>query len=319
MARRHRLHFPGACYHVILRGNAKQDIFFQAGDRYRFYLLLQEGVERFGHSILAFCAMTNHVHLLCQVSDIPLSRIVQNVSFRYTRWINWRLNRVGHLFQGRYKAILVDADEYLLKLASYIHLNPVRSRLVKDPIEYPWSSHRAYAGKELIPWLRTEPILGHFSNDLQKARALFLHFVKEDMSSGHREEFSCGDKKDGRFLGEDDFKETIGNLVADEVLHKPGIEVVIKAVEATYGLAEGTLANSDGSFRMAEARSMAAWAVRELSDASLTDLAKTLHRDVTSLSSSIRRLLARAKTDRNVAARLEDLKVRLLNFATLQA
>ncbi|MBJ6726008.1 transposase, partial [Geomesophilobacter sediminis] len=97
MARKHRLHYPGAYYHVILRGNAQQDIFFSDKDRYRFYLLLQEGIERYGCSIHAFCLMTNHVHLLYQVDTIPFSRIIQNLSFRYARWVNWRRSRVGHL------------------------------------------------------------------------------------------------------------------------------------------------------------------------------------------------------------------------------
>ena len=122
MARKSRIHYPGAVYHVILRGNGGQDIFFARQDRTRFYLLLQEGVERFGHRIHAFCCMTNHVHLAIQVAEIPLAKIMQNVSFRYTRHINNREKRIGHLFQGRYKALLIDADSYLLELVRYIHL-----------------------------------------------------------------------------------------------------------------------------------------------------------------------------------------------------
>ena len=146
MARKPRLHLPGGLYHVMLRGNGGQAIFFSDADRYHLYLLLQEGVERFGHRIHGFCAMTNHLHLAVQVAKAPLSKIMQNLSFRYTRWINQRQRRVGHLFQGRYKAILVDADSYLLELVRYIHLNPVRTGLVKDPLDYPWSGHRAYLG-----------------------------------------------------------------------------------------------------------------------------------------------------------------------------
>jgi len=127
MARKPRLHYPGALYHVILRGNARQDIFITDEDRYRFYLFVQEGLERYGHRVLAFCLMTNHIHLAIQVADVPLSRIMQNLTFRYTRWFNWRSKRIGHLFQGRYKAILVDADSYLLELAAYIHLEKVGS------------------------------------------------------------------------------------------------------------------------------------------------------------------------------------------------
>ena len=137
MARKARIHYPGALYHVILRGNARQDIFIDDGDRYRFYLLMQEGIARYRHSIHAFCLMTNHLHLLIQVADIPLSRIMQNLSFRYTRWSNGRQWQSGHLFQGRYKAVLVNGDEYLLELVRYLHLNPVRAGLVKIRLSFP--------------------------------------------------------------------------------------------------------------------------------------------------------------------------------------
>ena len=113
MARKPRIHYPGAWYHVILRGNGGSDIFFDTQDRTQFFLLLQEGVERYGHRIHAYCLMTNHIHLVVQVANIPLSRITQNISFRYTRYINRRKNQAGHLFQGRYKALLIDAENYL--------------------------------------------------------------------------------------------------------------------------------------------------------------------------------------------------------------
>ena len=156
MARKPRVHCPGALYHVMLRGNGGQEIFFSQEDRFRFYLLVQEDIERYGHKVHAFCLMTTHVHLAIQVGEIGLPRIIQNLAFRYTRWGNWRQSRTGHLFQGRYKAVLVDADTYLLELTRYIHLNPVRSGIVRIPEDYPWSGHRAYLGLETIPWLTTE-------------------------------------------------------------------------------------------------------------------------------------------------------------------
>ena len=174
MARKPRIHFTGACYHVILRGYARQDNFLDDVDRYRFYLLVQEGIERFGYRVHAFCLMTNHLHLAIQVGEEPLSCIIQNLSARYTRWVNWRHNRVGHLFQGRYKAVLVDADSYLVQLTAYIHLNPVRSGMAATCEEYAWSSHRSYMGANLIPWLTTETALSQFSKKPETANKLFL-------------------------------------------------------------------------------------------------------------------------------------------------
>jgi len=123
----------------MLRSNAGQAIFYNDEDRYHLYLLLQEGMSRYGHRIHGFCLMSNHVHLAVQVGEEPLSKIMQNLSFRYTRWVNRKQKRIGHLFQGRYKAILVEQDSYLLELVRYIHLNPVRAKMVRQPSAYSWS------------------------------------------------------------------------------------------------------------------------------------------------------------------------------------
>ncbi len=133
--------------------------FVSDADRCQFLLLLQEGIARFGHRIHAFCLMTNHVHLAIQVDTIPLSKIMQNLSFRYTRWFNRREQRIGHLFQGRYRAVLVERDSYLLELVRYIHLNPLRAGMVQDVVDYAWSGHRAYAGLDLLPWLTEDYML----------------------------------------------------------------------------------------------------------------------------------------------------------------
>ncbi|MFN2356956.1 MAG: transposase [Desulfotignum sp.] len=100
--------------------------------------------------------MKNHVHLAIQVGETPLSQIMQNVSFRYTRHINSRQKRFGHLFQGRYKAILIDKDNYLLELVRYIHCNPVRAKICENPADYQWSSHNAYLGIQKYPWLKRQ-------------------------------------------------------------------------------------------------------------------------------------------------------------------
>ena len=163
MARKPRIHLDGALYHVMLRGNGGQSIFLVDDDRDAFEALVAEGVSRFGHRIHAFCWMGNHVHLAIQVADTPLSKIMQNIAFRYTRFINRRAQRIGHLFQGRFKALLVDADSYLLELVRYIHLNPVRAKLVADPADYRWSGHLAYLGKTHKEWLTTDWVLSQFA------------------------------------------------------------------------------------------------------------------------------------------------------------
>jgi len=104
----------------------------------------------------AYCWMTNHVHLLMQVSEVTLGRAMQRIASRYARAVQKRRGTTGHLFERRHRAILIDADSYLLELIRYIHLNPVRARIVTDPADYPWSGHRAYLGLENTCWLTAD-------------------------------------------------------------------------------------------------------------------------------------------------------------------
>ncbi len=150
MARKPRIHVAGGTYHVMLRGNAGQPIFFSDEDRYHLYLLLQEGSARFDYRVHAFCCMGNHLYLALQVGEIPLSKSMPNLAFRYTRWVNRREKRLGHLFQGRYKALLVERDNYLLELVRYIHLNPVRAGLVKQPEGYREEFHRGVQDARIL-------------------------------------------------------------------------------------------------------------------------------------------------------------------------
>lgn len=318
MSRKPRIHYPGALYHAILRGNDRQDIFFDEKDRCRFYLFMQEGIERYCHRVLAFCLLTNHVHLAIQVGDVPLSRIMQNLTFRYTRWVNWRQKRSGHLFQGRYKAILVDADAYLLELAAYIHLNPVRANIVELPEAYPWSSHRAYLGSERISWLQPEYVLAHFSPDLAQARQHFAEFVAERNADGHREDFYGKGSTDSRLMGEDQFVENV--LIRTEALPvlKPGIDAVLEAIKKLYDLNDEALISPSQERRLSEARSLAAWAVQELTDAPLTELAVRVGRGASSLSAAIRRFELRKKNDSACEEKIANLK-QALKLTAFQA
>lgn len=300
MPRKPRIHAPAAIYHVILRGNAKQDIFFDAGDRYRFYLLVQEATERFRCRVHAFCLMTNHIHMAMQVSDIPLSRIMQNITFRYTRWINWRQQRSGHLFQGRYKAVLVDENEYLLELIRYIHLNPVRAAMVNDLSAYPWSSHPTYCGKQPVPWLTTDWMLSQFSRKEREARQRYRAFVADGLSEGHRPEFHGISGSDSRILGDDSFADRVLGDAEERPL-KLSLDQLNEAVNRVYGFSPGDLAGR--TRQAAEARGVAAWVALESGSCTLVELAKVVERDATSLSSAASRMRAKAKSREELASR----------------
>jgi putative transposase len=315
MARKPRIHSPGAVYHVILRGNGKQDIFFEDQDRYRFYLLLQEVTERFRHKVHAFCLMTNHIHLVVQVADIPLSRIMQNLSFRYTRWVNWRHNRSGHLFQGRYKTVLVDGDSYLLELVRYVHLNPVRAKMVEAPESYTWSSHRAYLGSETLPWLATEPGLSMFSGNRAQAVKAYSEFILDGLAEGHRPEFHGEGNRDSRVLGDDGFVERMAGE-GNEPSGIVSINDILTVVCRRYAVTPQDIARSGKERTLAQIRSMAAWIVQDVPSVTLKLLAERAGRDVSSLSAAAQRM---QKQSRMMPVLLREKEALIAEITTCKA
>ena len=293
MARKPRLHVPGGLYHVILRGNARQDIFFAPQDRHRFYELLAEGVARFGYRVHAFCLMTNHLHLALQAGDRPLSAGVQNLAFRYTRHINGRLKRVGHLFEGRFKAYLVDRDRYGLALVRYIHLNPVRARMVKQPAAYAYSSHRGYLGREDLPWLTTDWVLGQFGSRIGVARTRLARFINEGKAEGHNAAF-YGGQVDSRIVGEEDFVRAILKPKPNR-RRTPPIREVVTYVSHRYRLNEKELLAAGRARRPAEARALLTWLALKTQTASLTTLAQSFGRDISTLSHAVSRIEERSR------------------------
>jgi len=310
MARKPRIHFPGAFYHVMLHGNGGQQIFFSPEDQTRLYLLLQEGVGKYGHSIHAFCLMKNHIHLLIQVADTPLAKIIQNISFRFTRHINSTQERTGHLFQGRYKAILVDADNYLLQLVRYIHNNPVRVELAEQCGEFQWSSHNAYCGNEFIPWLTTDLVLSQFADNLQTARKNYLDFVRLIEPEEQLSEFLHG-THEGRLLGDDFFAEEALSKTEEHFQKQISIEQIVDAVCSEYGVKPTTLAAPGKHRENAEIRALAALLVINEDNLTLTNLAKLFHRELSGLSQGARRVQTRLNTDKELSARLDRIKDRL--------
>ncbi len=172
MTRPLRIEYKGALYHVLSRGNQQQDIFLGKSDRIDFLELIEELVERFNLEIYAFVLMSNHYHILLKTLEPNLSKSMQWLGTTYTRRYNNRHQLCGHLFQGRYKSIIVQNDAYLLNLSYYIHRNPLRANMVERLADYEWSSYRYYAYKRKSPnWLSTSTILNQFKNipDIHKA------------------------------------------------------------------------------------------------------------------------------------------------------
>lgn len=178
MPRKPRLHVPGGVYHVILRGNHQEALFATAGDRVYLNTLVEDVVQRFGLRVYAYCWMTNHLHLAVRAGDVPLGRPMQRLARAYSRHVHRNTGRLGHLFERRYRSILVDADRYLLALVRYIHLNPVVAGMAAEPAKYPWSSHRDYLGRQTVPWVDTAFVLAMFTAGACSPRHRYEQFVR---------------------------------------------------------------------------------------------------------------------------------------------
>jgi REP element-mobilizing transposase RayT len=178
MARPLRITYPGAFYHVTSRGNERKNVFKSKRDRAKFLEYLESATQRYDAVIHVFCLMDNHYHLLLETPSGNLPQIMRHINGAYTTYFNVQRARCGHLFQGRYKAILVDIDEYAKELSRYVHLNPVRAKMVKAPEEYEWSSYQCYIGAKKPPkWLHRDFILGCFGKKVSIAQKKYRNFV----------------------------------------------------------------------------------------------------------------------------------------------
>lgn len=200
MARPLRIEFPGAFYHVMSRGHRQESIYYDGADRKAFLDILAEVIERFDWRCYAYCQMTNHYHVVVQTLNANLSQGMRYLNGVYTQAANRRHKRVGHLFQGRYKAMLVDAESYFLELCRYIVLNPVRAAMTRNPGAWPWSSYRATAGQAIAPeWLDIDELLARFATDTVKAQYRYKAFIldgvdKRDLWNNVRQQVYLGDK-----------------------------------------------------------------------------------------------------------------------------
>src|SRR5438552_15027945 len=176
MARKARAEVEGGLYHVITRGNNRRQVFNSPADYEKFLSLLAVQKTKLPFFLYAYCLMTNHVHLLIERQASAVGRIMHRLLSGYAQYYNRRYRRVGHLLQGRHKAILCQSDRYLSELVRYIHLNPMRAKMVSQPEQYQYSSHRAYLGLEAAGIVDVDPVLRHFGAKKKLAREAYRQF-----------------------------------------------------------------------------------------------------------------------------------------------
>jgi len=275
MARGLRIQFPGAFYHIITRGNEKRPIFIDDSDRKKYLEIIGNYKRDFGFYLYCYTLMTNHNHLLIETPMGNISRIMLCVNTNYAVYFNRRHNRVGHLFQGRYKSIVVDKEAYLLRLLRYIHLNPVRAKMVRSPKEYKWSSHRVYiSGKDTSGLIDTEPVLGRFGNTKEMQITAYRDFVESEIGSEH----PGFEVKEGQFLGDDDFINNVKkNRIRDitenkEILQRSmTFDEILSGVARFYKTEESEIRYSRGH-KSVLLRYITIWFARKWTNMTLKDI-----------------------------------------------
>lgn len=270
----------------MLRGNDGRSIFLDDDDRRQFERYTSDGVTRYRHRIHAYCWMGNHVHLAIQCGNEPLSRVVQNLAFRYAAYFNRRHVRCGHLFQGRFKAILINADDYLLQLVRYIHLNPVRANICQLAEDYSWSGHRSYLGQTTCPWLRTEWVLSLFGDTENVARKRYQRFVWEGRSEKWREEFHV-QQSDVPLLLDDFALQLQSECVARRFGTPLSPQTVCHIVCDLGAVAPEALASRATTAELTRIRNVAAYLVVSHRLGSLAELAPFVGRDRTTMSRAV--------------------------------
>jgi REP-associated tyrosine transposase len=296
MARRPRLFAPGLLYHVIARGNQRQLTFLTDGDYQAYLIRLATYQKRYSVKLYAYCLMPNHVHLLLQTSEVPLAKFMQGLQQSYTQGFNRVHGNVGHLFQGRYKAIVCERDEYLVTLVRYIHLNPVRARLVEDPEAYPYSGHRAYLTGDGMALIDPGPVL-----NMLGGQAAYRRLVLAGIGAGHDERYY--QTVDQQFLGARPAAQRAGQAAQPAgVLPRKPLEMVVKELARQISLDPSTLRSPDRSQCVSTARAALSFVLVRRLGYRVADVAAALGRDSATISVIVSRLASRLESNDHIAA-----------------
>lgn len=323
MSRPLRIEYPGAWYHIMNRGRRGELIFTGTKDYEGFVDLLHEALDLWQIKISAYCLMSNHYHLLIQTPLGNLSRCMRHINGVYTQRYNRLHGYDGQLFRGRYKAILVEEDSYLLELVRYIHRNPLRAGMVQKLDEYAWSSHHGYlSSAKKWDWIHKDIILSMLSTNKRKARHAYAQFMAQDDSEEISELFAK--KKWPSILGSEDFidwaKATfydrkINPQIPESLQLAPDLRSIIKAVCRFYGIEEKELFQARRGASN-EPRNVAIYLSRMLRRDSLLSLSKAFNMTGYSpAGSAIERIRKKMPEDKKLQKRIRAIRQAVIAHA----
>jgi REP element-mobilizing transposase RayT len=285
MARRLRIHVSGAFYHVTLRGNHQQPIFFAPNDRGLLNSIVEAALEKFGGRLHAYCWMTNHLHLLLQAGADPISKLMHKVASEYARAMQLKLETTGHFFERRFHATLVDVDAYLKQLLRYIHLNPVEAGLTADPAHYPWSSHRNYLEDRYDPWVTTDFALAMFGETRPRAVAAYRAFIAVEAGVSWHPGDALHDGAE--VLGGDDFLASLGQA-RPHCRSRQSLDQLIAEACARFEVDPGVLISPVRSAYLTQVRGWIARQAAARGIATISHAARALNRTEGALRHAIR-------------------------------
>lgn len=305
MPRKHRIHYTHAFYHIMLRGNNRQNIFHEDSDYRNFLDYLQNVTEIYNSFIHLYCLMTNHIHLVIEVTDIPISKVMQSISTKYAKQHNKRYKKIGHVFQGRFKSKLIYDDQYLLELCYYIHMNPVKAGICQAPNDYEWSSHHAYSNHHNRRFITINRLSGLFA-DFGTTYQLFMEHYKKDVIKSTY----CAFNEDGELFIKDSATPEKINKPVLALEHIP-VQQIMRIICDYLNVDLDDISSGTRAKRAVLARAMIAYYSHYHAKYTLNDIASFFGLKTDSLSKTMHRYLKQAKSDDHVRKIMEILEGRL--------
>jgi putative transposase len=324
MSRPLRIEYPNAWYHVMNRGRRSETIFSDKEDYTGFLELMQEACSMFNLRVSAYCLMSNHYHILLQTPEANLSRCMRHINGIYTQRYNRRYHTDGQLFRGRFKAILVEADNYLLELVKYIHRNPLQAGIVDKPEKYPWSSHKKYISKsQQRSWLYKDFIYSMLTNNKKEYIRAYKELLNEPVRNDFQEILSrknlpavLGTKEFIERLKEKYYEKSCDNQVPQSVVLAPAIDQIKQVVERAYHVTSESLEFSRrGLFN--EPRNVAIYLSRKYSGKKLLEIGKEFNfNSYSSASSIVEKMRQLILKDKKVKKRVLKIEQEIINGQT---